>query len=104
MAKMMKAKGKGGSQPPRAATIMKTAKPKSGKPVKTHPISYSMPPKSGLKVAGGNPNKATRGRMDKLAMVAHAHTKVLAPVKAYPINKASKVGKNKVTLDPKLGK
>ncbi|HEY7230060.1 MAG TPA: hypothetical protein VH558_06795 [Pseudolabrys sp.] len=105
MAKM-KAKGRGGSQPPKPATISKRSAPKSGKPVRTHPLNKGFPTKfrkPSAPVKATNPNAQTRQRLDRFSSIAHAHTNVIPPVKAYPINARGKgARRGKVAGDPKV--
>jgi hypothetical protein len=102
----MKTKGRGGSQPPNPATISKRSAPKSGKPVRTHPLNRGFPMsyrKPSAPVKATNPNAQTRQRLDRFSSIAHAHTNVTPPVKAYPINDRSKAAKrSKVAGDPKV--
>jgi hypothetical protein len=94
----------------RSTTINKRSAPRSGKPVRTHPLSKGMPGggnstafrRPSAPVPMPNPNKFQRDRMDALAVQAHAHTSIAAPIKAYPINDRSGAGKKaKVTVDTK---
>jgi hypothetical protein len=91
MAKMRK--GRGGSQPPKAPTINRRSPPKSGKPARVHPLNKGFPKsfrKGSAPLTATNPNAQTRQRLDKFSSIAHAHTAVAAPIKAYPINDRSK--------------
>ena len=100
MAKVQK--GRGGSQPPKAPIIKKSVSPKSGKPAKTHPIYKGFPKdfrKGSAPLTATNPNAQTRARLDKFSSIAHAHTSVAAPIKAYPTNDRSGIKLNKVTRD-----
>ena len=111
--KITKAKVGGGSAAGtgRPTTINKRSAPRSGKPVRTHPLSKGMPGSGNATafrrpsppVPMPNPNKFQRDRMDALAATAHAHTNVTPPVKAYPINDRSGAGKKaKVSVDTKV--
>ena len=97
----------------RSTTINKRSAPRSGKPVRTHPLTKGMPGsgnatafrRPSAPVPMPNPNKFQRDRIDALAATAHAHTSVAAPIKAYPINDRSGAGKKaSVTVDNKTAK
>jgi hypothetical protein len=85
----MKAKRRGGSQPPKPATINRRSAPRSGKSARVHPLNRGFPTsfrKASSRVKVTNPNAATRQRLDKFFSIAHAHTSVATPIKAYPTN------------------
>jgi len=56
--------------------------------------------KASAPVMATNPNAETRQRLDQFSSIAHAHTSLAAPIKAYRINNCGSIKKSRVNEDP----